>query len=29
MKLSYEIDGVVYILSGMVNGVLTYKKLEK
>lgn len=29
MKLSYELDGVTYILVGMTNGVCTYKKLEK
>lgn len=29
MKLSYEIDGDTYILTGMSNGVFTYKKLEK
>ena len=29
MKLSYELDGVTYILVGMTNGVCTYKKIEK
>lgn len=29
MKLSYELDGETYVLVGMTNGVLTYKKLEK
>lgn len=27
MKLSYEINGETYILTGMINGVATYKKL--
>ena len=29
MKLSYELDGVTYILVGMINGVCTYKALDK
>lgn len=29
MKLSYEIDGVVYILTGVSGGVGVYKKLEE
>lgn len=29
MKLSYELDGVVYILTGMKNGVPTYKAINK
>lgn len=29
MKLSYELDGVTYILVGMTNGVCTYKALNK
>ena len=29
MKLSYELDGVTYVLIGMTNGVCTYKALEK
>ena len=29
MKLSYELDGVTYILVGMTNGVCTYKELKK
>lgn len=29
MRLSYELDGDTYVLVGMTNGVLTYKKLEK
>lgn len=26
MRLSYEIDGKTYILTGMTNGVCTYKE---
>lgn len=29
MKLSYELDGVTYVLVGMTNGVCTYKALKK
>lgn len=29
MKLSYELDGVTYILVGMTNGVCMYKALKK
>lgn len=29
MKLSYELNGVTYVLVGMTNGVCTYKALEK
>lgn len=29
MKLSYELDGVTYVLVGMTNGVCKYKALEK
>lgn len=29
MRLSYEFEGETYVLVGMTNGVLTYKKLEK
>lgn len=29
MKLSYEFDGETYVLTGMVNGVPSYKKLAK
>lgn len=29
MKLSYEFNGETYILTGMVNGVPSYKKLAK
>lgn len=29
MKFRYEIDGVVYVLTGMVNGVPTYKAINK
>lgn len=29
MKLSYELDGVTYVLVGMTNGVCTYKALGK
>lgn len=29
MRLSYELDGVTYVLVGMTNGVCTYKALEK
>lgn len=29
MKLSYELDGVTYVLVGMTNGVCTYKALTK
>lgn len=27
MKLSYELDGVVYVLTGSSNGVFSYKPL--
>lgn len=29
MRLSYEIDGEIYVLVDMVNGLARYKKLEK
>lgn len=29
MRFRYEIDGVVYVLTGMVNGVPTYKAINK
>lgn len=29
MKLSYELDGVTYVLVGMTNGVCTYKAINK
>ena len=29
MRLSYEFDGETYVLTGMVNGVPSYKKLAK
>lgn len=29
MKLSYEFNGEIYVLTGMVNGVPSYKKLAK
>lgn len=29
MRLSYEINGVVYVLTDMVNGVPTYKAINK
>lgn len=29
MKLRYEINGVVYVLTGMANGVPTYKAINK
>lgn len=29
MKLSYEIDGVIYVLTGAKNGVPTYKAINK
>lgn len=28
MKLRFELDGVVYILTGMTNGVPTYKAIN-
>lgn len=28
MKFRYEIDGVVYVLTGMTNGVPTYKAIN-
>ena len=28
MKFRYEIDGVVYVLTGMKNGVPTYKAIN-
>lgn len=29
MKLSYELNGVVYILTDMINGVPIYKAINK
>lgn len=29
MRFRFEIDGVVYMLTGMTNGVATYKRIEK
>lgn len=29
MRLSYEIDGVVYILTGVSGGVGVYKRVEE
>ena len=29
MRFRYEIDGVTYVLTGMTNGVPTYKAINK
>lgn len=29
MRFRYEIDGVVYVMTGMTNGVPTYKAINK
>lgn len=29
MRFGYEIDGVVYVLTGMTNGVPTYKAISR